>query len=292
MRGDLITNRRSARAYARVALRKKTFTERINGVGRITLSTKTQFVYNTQTGVCNPSCALWVGGREIYPTKQRLRQTMPTITGILVADPTRMPDGVSVTISKKRGDTTLFPVGSEVVVSPCEYPAMAVVGIVHVSNDSRYVPLALHISKEFCKGVLVDITLAKKGGGPVIEYMGRHTEGTAKFAHLQYAKLYDANNIYIGTLSAQAETWSTWDPLWTGNIEMCFQPVGREELVLLGVVSADVAPTTMKQNIWKAKSYIRQWYVAANTMVKKNKVTLHDYNCSVTGGCDGSNTLD
>ncbi len=265
MAGDLIAARRAARMYAKYALRKITFTDRLWGKRGATVSSRTQFIYNIRTGVCNPSCALWVGGQAIYPTKQRLRTTMYCVQGNLIRDPQRAEKNtLRLTLPKKQIEHGTFPADSEVVVTVCTQRAINVVATVRKDKNSTYVPIPLNISPMFSYGALVDVVLAQKTGKRVLEFMGRYGHGTAAEINLQYARAYDEYGAYLGEISVQAETRpESWDIIWTGKVDVCFRPANSTELVLLDVVSAEVSRAHLKHGIWKAKAIIRQYYVAA-----------------------------
>ncbi len=263
--GDLIAARRAARMYAKYALRKITFTDRLWGKRGATVSARTQFIYNTQTEVCNPSCALWVSGQAIYPTKQRLRALVYCVRRELVWDTNKLEErGLRVSLLQDHIRRLNFPVDSDVVVSLAEHPTVAVVATVRGNHRSRYISLPLNISPMFSYGVLVDVVPAQKTGKRVLEFMGRYGQGTAAEINLQYARAYDEYGAYIGEISVQAETRpESWDIIWTGKVDVCFRPANSTELVLLDVVSAEVSRAHLKHGIWKAKAIIRQYYVAA-----------------------------
>ena len=268
MAGDIIAARRAARAYAKYALRKITFTDRLWGKRGATVSARTQFIYNTQTEVCNPSCALWVGGRAIYPTKQELR-SVHGVRRTLMWNPYHHEErGLWVYLPKKHG----FQVDSDIVVTVAANPTTNVVTTVRGSQHTLYATIPKNISPLFAYGVAVDVAPAQKTGKRVLEFMGRYEQGTATEINLQYARAYDEYDVYIGEMSVQAEIHpERRDVIWTGKVEVCFRPANSPELILLDTVSAKVSRTNLRRSVWKAIAIIRQYYVAAKEWSKEER---------------------
>lgn len=267
---DIIATRRSARAYTKYATRKIVFTERLDQELGATVSARTQFVFNIKTGNCNPSCALWAGGRAIYPTKQKLRVPAYCVRSNLTKSIYRSDKRtLYAPLSEKNG----FPVGSDVIVMIAAQPHINVVATVRegvVESNKWYATIPPHVPSNFSRGVPVDVVLAQKTNMPVLEFMGRYKQGTAAEISLQYARAYDEYGVYIGEIAVQAETRSeSWDILWTGRLEVCFRPANTAELILLDVVPADILSTNITGSIWTAKSVIRQYYFVAKTWAAK-----------------------